>query len=153
MSHCIFGLYETPLACFKIAQCNGAITYLKKVAPSRDRGEQTALGKDVYKQLLAYLAGELKHFDFPYQLHGTPFEQSVWNALTFIPYGETRCYEDIAIQIGRPKAARAIGMANNKNPITIAIPCHRVIGKNGSLVGYAGGLDMKKALLSLEKKT
>ena len=83
---------------------------------------------------------------------GTPFQQLVWEALKTIPYGETRSYKDIAVQIGKSKACRAVGMANNRNPIAIIIPCHRVIGSKGELVGYGGGLDIKKQLLRLEGK-
>ena len=103
-------------------------------------------------ELDEYFSGERKTFTIPLKTRGTPFQKQVWDALLQIPYGETRCYEDIAIMIGNPKASRAIGMANNRNNIGIIIPCHRVIGKNGSLVGYAGGLDKKIALLDLEKR-
>ena len=111
---------------------------------------------DIFKktklELDEYFSGTRKTFSVPLKTKGTKFQQQVWDALLLIPYGETRCYEDIAIQIGNPKACRAIGMANNRNNIGIIIPCHRVIGKDGSLVGYAGGLDKKIALLDLEKR-
>ena len=100
---------------------------------------------------MEYLDGKRKEFDFPYKMIGTEFQKKVWHALTKIPYGETRTYKEIATAVGNPKASRAVGMANNRNPIFIVVPCHRVIGANGKLVGYAGGLDMKDALLSLEK--
>jgi len=103
-------------------------------------------------ELDEYFSGTRKTFSIPLKTKGTIFQKQVWSALLQIPYGETRCYEDIAIQIGNPKACRAIGMANNRNNIGIIIPCHRVIGKDGSLVGYAGGLDKKIALLDLEKR-
>ena len=102
-------------------------------------------------ELDEYFSGTRKTFSIPLLTRGTPFQKRVWDALLEIPYGMTRSYEDIAIQIGNPKACRAIGMANNRNNIGIIIPCHRVIGKNGSLVGYAGGLDKKIALLELER--
>jgi len=102
-------------------------------------------------QLDAYFKGVLKQFTVPLELHGTIFQKSVWNALSAIPYGHVVCYQDIAKSIGNPKAVRAVGMANNKNPISIIIPCHRVIGKQGSLVGYAGGLEKKQWLLSHER--
>ncbi|MCI6752994.1 MAG: methylated-DNA--[protein]-cysteine S-methyltransferase [Selenomonas bovis] len=111
--------------------------------------ELTAL---VFQQLNEYFKGTRKTFDFPYQLHGTPFQETVWAALREIPYGETRSYKDIAEAIGCPRAFRAVGMANHANPIFIAIPCHRVIGADGSLVGYGGGLGMKKLLLELERR-
>ena len=105
------------------------------------------------EQLDEYFTGKLQKFTIPLEfVKGTDFQRSVWNALQSIPYGETRSYQDIAIQIGNPKAVRAVGGANNKNPIGIVIPCHRVIGKSGKLVGYAGGLDKKEMLLKLEEK-
>ena len=103
-------------------------------------------------QLQEYFAGTRKTFTFPIELRGTPFQISVWEALSRIPYGETRTYGDIAGAIGNPKAVRAVGMACNRNPIWIAIPCHRVIGSNRKLTGYAGGLTMKDSLLNLETK-
>ena len=102
-------------------------------------------------QLQEYFAGTRKIFTFPIELRGTPFQISVWKELSLIPYGETRTYGDIARAIGNPKAVRAVGMACNRNPIWIAIPCHRVIGSNKKLTGYAGGLTMKDALLNLER--
>jgi methylated-DNA-[protein]-cysteine S-methyltransferase len=106
---------------------------------------------DAVAQLHAYFAGELTSFDLDMELLGTRFERRVWEALQTIPYGETRSYGDIADQIGAPGASRAVGRANGRNPIGIVVPCHRVIGANGSLTGYGGGLDRKKALLDLEK--
>lgn len=103
-------------------------------------------------QLREYFEGERKVFDLPLKISGTPFQEMVWGELLKIPYGETRSYKDIATSIGNPKASRAVGMANNRNKIAIIIPCHRVIGANGSLTGYAGGLDIKEKLLLLEKK-
>ena len=102
-------------------------------------------------QLQEYFAGNRKNFTFPMDLRGTPFQISVWEALARIPYGETRTYGDIAKAIGNPKAVRAVGMACNRNPIWIAIPCHRVVGSKNNLTGYAGGLTMKDALLNLER--
>lgn len=116
------------------------------ISPVRD-DERNETAK---AQLLEYFAGERKKFDLPYVLYGTPFQKSVWKALADIPYGETRSYKDIALAIGAAKAVRAIGGANNRNPIPIVIPCHRVIGSNGALVGYGGGLPIKEYLLSLE---
>lgn len=101
-------------------------------------------------QLAEYFAGKRKSFDLPLKPEGTPFQQSVWRALREIPYGETATYGQIAERIGNRKACRAVGMANNRNPIAIIIPCHRVIGAGGSLTGYAGGLDKKEFLLELE---
>ena len=104
------------------------------------------------KQLTQYFEGKRKEFNLPINLKGTEFMKKVWNELEKIPYGKTVTYKEIAERVGNPKAARAVGMANNKNPIPIIVPCHRVIGANGKLVGYALGLDMKEQLLNLEQK-
>ncbi len=103
------------------------------------------------RQLRAYFAGGLRQFSLPLDLQGTAFQQSVWQALLTIPFGETRSYAEIARQIGRPKAVRAVGAATGQNPISIVAPCHRVIGSNGTLTGYAGGLAAKQHLLGLER--
>ena len=114
--------------------------------------QETVLLKEAIKQLNEYLDGKRTLFDLPLEPKGTEFQKKVWNALKEIPYGETRSYGEIAKIIGNEKASRAVGMANNKNPIAIIVPCHRVIGANGKLVGYAGGLDIKEKLLKLESK-
>lgn len=101
-------------------------------------------------QLEAYFAGRANAFDLPLDLHGTPFQRSVWQALLRIPAGGTRSYGEIAREIGAPRAVRAVGAAVGKNPVSVVVPCHRVIGVDGSLTGYAGGMDRKKALLALE---
>jgi len=108
---------------------------------------------DAVEQLDAYFAGELQEFDLSLQLSGTEFQRRVWNALRTIPYGETRTYGEIAQQIGAPTAFRAVGLANGHNPIAVIVPCHRVIGANGSLTGFGGGLERKSALLELERTT
>ena len=102
------------------------------------------------QELKEYFRGNRKEFDLPLLLKGTEFQKKVWHALETIPYGQTRSYQDIAMMIKNPKASRAVGMANHVNPIVILVPCHRVIGKNGKLTGYGGGLDKKKYLLELE---
>jgi methylated-DNA-[protein]-cysteine S-methyltransferase len=102
-------------------------------------------------QLRAYFAGTLRAFDLPLVPEGTAFQQRVWSCLRAIPYGATTSYGEIALRIGSPRACRAVGMANGQNPISIVIPCHRVIGKDGSLVGYGGGLEVKRRLLALER--
>ena len=112
--------------------------------------QETVLLKEAIKQLNEYLDGKRTLFDLPLEPKGTEFQKKVWNALKEIPFGETRSYGEIAKIIGNEKASRAVGMANNKNPIAIIVPCHRVIGANGKLVGYAGGLDLKEKLLKLE---
>ena len=115
--------------------------------------KETAVIREAAKQLTEYLDGKRRRFDIPMAFEGTPFQRKVWEALTRIPYGETRSYAEIAGSIGQPKACRAVGMANNRNPIAVMVPCHRVIGANGKLVGYAGGLDVKQKLLELEKNS
>ncbi|SFD23500.1 methylated-DNA--[protein]-cysteine S-methyltransferase [Clostridium uliginosum] len=113
---------------------------------------ETLLLKEAIKQINEYLDGKRTSFDLPLASDGTEFQKKVWNALKEIPCGETRSYGEIAKIIGNEKASRAVGMANNKNPILIIVPCHRVIGANGKLVGYAGGIGVKEYLLNLEKK-
>lgn len=103
-------------------------------------------------QLKLYFEGELRQFNLPVQMLGTAFQQKVWTALQQIPYGETRTYKDIAVMLGQPGAMRAVGGANNRNPVSIIVPCHRVIGADGQLVGYGGGLPIKTSLLDLEKR-
>ena len=104
------------------------------------------------RQLRAYFAGELEAFDLPLAPQGTPFQLKVWNRLCDIPYGETISYGELARRIGNPNASRAVGLANGSNPIPIIIPCHRVIGSNGKLTGYGGGLPIKEKLLALERR-
>ena len=113
--------------------------------------KETFLIKKASEQLFEYLAGKRKDFELPLLRDGTDFQISVWNELIKIPYGETRSYKDIAVAINNEKAVRAVGMANNRNKISIFIPCHRVIGSDKKLVGYGGGLEIKKFLLNLEK--
>jgi methylated-DNA-[protein]-cysteine S-methyltransferase len=105
---------------------------------------------DAVDQLAAYFAGELKEFTLELRLDGTPFQRSVWDQLRRIPYGETRSYGELADALGNPGASRAVGLANGKNPIGVIVPCHRVVGANGSLTGYGGGLHRKKSLLDFE---
>ena len=144
--------YETPVGKLCIGEENGAITRVTwRQIPEESILEETELILQCKTQLDAYFRGERKGFDLPLLPKGTAFQQKVWKALTEIPYGETRAYGEIAAAVGNPKAARAVGMANNKNPIGIIIPCHRVVGASGKLVGYAGGMDRKEWLLELEK--
>ena len=111
---------------------------------------ETELLARTHEELTEYFAGKRQKFTIPLAPEGTAFQEQVWQALLTIPYGETRSYGQIAAQIGKPGAARAVGMGNHKNPISILIPCHRVIGADGSLTGYGGGLDIKEYLLRLE---
>jgi methylated-DNA-[protein]-cysteine S-methyltransferase len=112
---------------------------------------ETPLIQKAAAQVKEYFAGKRKQFKLPLAMRGTEFQMAVWQALQKIPYGETRSYKEIAANIGRPKAVRAVGMANNRNPISIIVPCHRVIGHDGKLVGYGGGLPLKQHLLELER--
>ena len=125
--------------------------YLPNALPDRKgMGAETPLLVRAREALLSYLAGERQGLDLPLAPVGTDFQRSVWTALKAIPYGQTRTYGEIAAAIGRPKAVRAVGQANHHNPLPIFLPCHRVVGSGGTLTGYAGGLEMKKALLVLE---
>lgn len=128
-------------------------TFRQSHVPHDDNGmEASALLSRACRQLDEYFAGRRKRFDLPVCCEGTVFQRRVWEALTEIPYGETRSYEEIAVQIGSPKAQRAIGQANHCNPVLIVVPCHRVIHKNGDISGFACGLEAKRYLLSLEKR-
>jgi methylated-DNA-[protein]-cysteine S-methyltransferase len=117
-----------------------------------DWHEDSAMFTDVVDQLKSYFAGERKAFDLPFVLEGTEFQKKVWTALQDIPYGETVSYKALAQRVGSPRAVRAVGAANGANPIPIIIPCHRVIGNDGSLTGFGGGLPLKKRLLELESR-
>lgn len=146
-----FVVYESPVGYLSIKYNDGNVISLKRLmAKPKDFGTKTKLTDRVVKQLEEYFAGKRKVFAFPYGLEGTEFQKKVWAELEKIPYGETRSYGQIAKAIGNPKASRAVGMANNRNPIIIVVPCHRVIGSTGKLVGYGGGLEMKETLLKLE---
>lgn len=144
--------YKTPIGNICIEAKDGFITALYTCDHEVDITEECDVINNAYKQLLEYFDGSRKEFDIPIKLVGTEFQLKVWNELKNIPYGETRSYGDIAKYINNPKASRAIGGANNKNPIMIIVPCHRVIGVNGKLVGFGAGLDVKKYLLHLEEK-
>lgn len=147
---------ETPLGRMGLGEEGGRITNLwfeGSEVPAGAAEEETEVLKEAYRQLDAYLAGELKEFSLPLAPRGTGFQREVWEALRRIPYGETASYKEIAEAVGRPKAFRAVGMANHRNPIPVIIPCHRVIGSDGGLVGYGGGLDLKRRLLDLEKRS
>lgn len=143
-------LYPSPVGALALTCEDGAVTALRRAMQPVDEGMHDALTRLVFRQLDAYFAGIRREFDVPLRPSGTLFQKAVWAALRQIPYGETRTYQDIAEAVGRPKAYRAVGMANHCNPIYILIPCHRVIGADGTLTGYGGGLDMKRALLELE---
>ena len=131
------------------------ITFSKsghRVSPKSDWQEDPRAFREPIRQLCAYFAGELEAFDIRLALEGTEFQRRVWGELSKIPYGETVSYGELARRIGNPKASRAVGLANGSNPIPIIIPCHRVIGSNGKLTGYGGGLPVKEKLLALERR-
>ncbi len=145
-------VYETPVGPVCIRTDGKAITALtfgRDLCGAALR--ETPLILQAHEQLEAYFSGARKAFELPLAPKGTPFQKSVYRALCAIPYGCTRTYGQIAAAVGNPRAARAVGMANHNNPIAIFIPCHRVIGADGSLTGYAGGLDKKERLLALER--
>ena len=131
-----------------------SISFQGRFDPSgvaESRASAKGLFKEAIAQLDAYFSGELRRFDLPLAPEGTAFQREVWSALTAIPYGETVSYGELARRLGRPAATRAVGAANGRNPIPIVIPCHRVIGADGSLTGFGGGLAIKRKLLALEK--
>jgi len=146
--------YKTPYGIITIESDGSSVTSIKTDEHIKSSGKKLAdnLTDEAAKQLNEYFEGKRKKFDLPLNPYGTGFQKSVWKALEKIPYGETRSYKEIATSIGNPNACRAVGLANNRNPIWIVIPCHRVIGTNGALTGYGGGIDMKQKLLNLEKE-
>ncbi len=146
-----YAIYDTELGQFYFEYKDDIITAIKKAdGINENEAKKTSITEKAFLEILEYLKGERKQFTFKYEARGTEFQKKVWSALCDIPYGQTRSYKDIAKAIGNEKASRAVGMANNKNPIIIAVPCHRVIGANGKLVGYAGGMQMKEYLLKME---
>ena len=147
------------LGTFRLEEDNDAICGLAlcpdgvpELEPLPRKVCETPLLQEAEEQLNEYFAGARREFDLPLAPKGTPFQKAVWAEMCRIPYGETRTYKQIAIQIGHNQSFRAVGMANNRNPIVIVVPCHRVIGYDGKLTGYAGGLDVKEQLLALEKR-
>ncbi len=146
--------YDTPIGKILIGEKDNKITHILydgQAVPKEYAINESPLLAEANRQLQEYFKGQRKEFDLDLNPSGTEFMKKVWASLRVIPYGETRSYKDIAIAIGKDKAYRAVGLANNRNPISIIIPCHRVIGSNGNLVGYGGGLDIKSFLLDLEK--
>jgi methylated-DNA-[protein]-cysteine S-methyltransferase len=150
MKDITYAVYDFPCCRLKIGYSDSAIRYVLKT-DEKGSGTPSELSELASQQLSEYFSGKRKSFDLPLEPQGTEFQKKVWSALLEIPYGETRSYKDIAERIGNPKACRAVGGANNKNPIVIIIPCHRVIGAYGGLVGYGLGLPMKQQLLDIEK--
>ncbi len=143
--------YKTNIGKIYISADKKNILEISFNKPNYDKNE-TPLIKKTFLELEEYFNGQRKTFDLPLKLEGTDFQKKVWKELIKIPYGKTISYKELATSIGNEKACRAVGMANNKNKIMIVIPCHRVIGSNGDLTGYAGGLNIKQQLLELEAK-
>ena len=144
-------IIKTPIGNIEITEDNGKIISIKKTEKNIISTDNKIL-LQAEKELEEYFDGKRKKFTLPLDLRGTDFQLRVWNVLRKIPYGETRSYKEVALAAGNEKASRAVGMANNKNPILIVVPCHRVIGSNGAMTGFACDLDVKKKLLELEKK-
>lgn len=143
---------ESPIGALWLREEAGEITRLSFERPQQVALESSPLLEEAVQQLEAYFAGRRQAFTLPLCPAGTDFQRQVWAQLQAIPYGQTRTYRQIAQAIGNPRACRAVGMANHRNPIAILIPCHRVIGADGTLTGYAGGLKAKEWLLQLEQK-
>ena len=146
-----YAFYKFDFGYIKIAYADGKIFSLLFCSNIDKQNQPSDFSNAIYKQLQEYFAKKRKTFDVQFNLKGTPFQMRVWQQLQKIPYGQTQTYKQIAEAIGKPKASRAVGMAIHNNPIAIIIPCHRVIGSNGKLTGYAGGLDLKQYLLNIEK--
>jgi methylated-DNA-[protein]-cysteine S-methyltransferase len=147
-----YGYYHSPIGILEIITTEDALVSAMFVEEMKEVTEQPEILREVIKQLDEYFTGTRKEFDLTCEMVGTEFQKSVWKALTEIPYGETWSYKQQAIAIGNEKATRAVGSANGKNLISIIIPCHRVVGSDKSLTGYAGGLDKKRWLLEHESR-
>ncbi len=153
----IYSYLDTPIGRLLLAGAGGSLKRILFPSGSRARGPEPDWERyddpfrESRRQLLEYFAGRRRQFDLPLAPEATPFQTRVLAALLVIPYGETRSYKDIAVQLGNPRAVRAVGGANGSNPLPIVIPCHRVIGSNGALTGFGGGLDTKRYLLDLER--
>ena len=151
----IYQIFSSPIGDLWICQTGNALTGLTIGPPGDSTGlcrDQTPLLTETARQLSAYFGGRLHQFDLPLDPAGTPFRKKVWQALRTIPYGQTRTYKELALQVDSPRAFRAVGQANHFNPIMILIPCHRVIGADGRLTGYAYGTGVKQFLLDLERR-
>ncbi len=147
--------YEFPLGFLWLAAEGEVLTHVAFEGDQPLEGQKTEctpLLAEAARQLDEYFTGQRRDFDLPLEPRGTPFQRRVWREVMAIPYGKTRSYKDVAVNIDNPKAVRAIGLANGRNPIAIIIPCHRVIGSSGKLTGYGGGLEVKQFLLDLEQR-
>lgn len=148
-----YKVVSSPIGPLRLVESGGRVARVDFGAPEapEEWNRVAELSTDVERQLAEYFRGERRDFDLPFQPRGTDFQLRVWQELSTIPYGTTTSYGEIARRIGRPKASRAVGAANGRNPIPVIVPCHRVIGANGSLVGFGGGLPIKRMLLELER--
>ena len=147
MTHC----FNSPIGAVRLTEDDGSIIRIELTDDADAvHTAPTPLLHEAALQILAFLEGDRQQLDFPIRMVGTPFQQRVWRALQQIPYGTTRTYGEIAAAIGTPRASRAVGMACNKNPLPFIVPCHRVVGANGNLTGFAYGTDAKRWLLELE---
>ena len=148
--------FSTPLGLVEVESADAGITRVRLGARGRQRevGDGAALecARTAKSEILSYLAGELRQFSVALVLEGTPFQQTVWRRLHAVPYGQTRSYGEIAAELGKPRAARAVGTACSANPVPILVPCHRIVGGNGELTGFAAGVAMKMQLLELERR-
>ncbi|MBR5149503.1 MAG: methylated-DNA--[Bacteroidaceae bacterium] len=141
----------SPIGIVRLTEEDGGIARIELTDTADAPITPTPLLHEAEQQIMAYLEGKRQQLDFPIRMMGTPFQQRVWHALQQIPYGTTRTYGEIATAIGTPRASRAVGMACNKNPLLLIVPCHRVVGAGGKLTGFAYGTDAKQWLLELEK--
>ncbi len=155
MSSTFYSTFDSPIGVIHLVANPTHLTYCQFTQPeSLVNNQQSNIIIEKTKQELSdYFTGQLKIFSVPFVLEGTEFQKKVWNCLIDIPFAQTRCYQEIALRINNPTAVRAVGRTNGLNPIAIIVPCHRVIGKNGSLTGYAGGLERKRWLLEHESLT
>jgi methylated-DNA-[protein]-cysteine S-methyltransferase len=144
-------MFHSPVGPFVLEGDDSRLTRLGFGEPVSRQGDAESVASAAI-QLEQYFAGDRTEFDLDLELDGTPFERRVWEEVRAIPYGETATYAEIAERIGSPKACRAVGRANGRNPIAVIVPCHRVIGSDGTLTGYAGGIELKRTLLDLERR-
>lgn len=142
--------FNTPIGAVRLVEEDGSIIRIELIDAAGTSSAPTPLLREVEHQIRVFLRGERRQLDFPIRMVGTPFQQRVWRALQQIPYGATRTYGEIASAIGNSRASRAVGMACNKNPLLLIVPCHRVVGANGKLTGFAYGTEAKRWLLELE---
>ncbi len=150
MNETYYGYFNSPIGLVEIGATASAVTFLKFVEDRRERPQSNALLDKALEQIRQYFAGKRRVFDLPISFHGTNFQERVWQQLLNVPFGKTASYQDIARRVGNSLAVRAVGAANGRNPISLIVPCHRIIGHNGKLVGYGGGLWRKEWLLKHE---